>query len=379
MRKSLYDYCKENRRIDLLEQWDTEKNGAITPHDVGSGSHRKIWWNCGNGHSWQTAVYTRTGGGSGCPYCTGQRVLTGHNDLASQHPELAKQWDPVKNGTLTPDKVLSGSHKRVWWICSRGHEWQAAVKVRVAGCGCPVCSNRRLNPGENDLATLLPDLAAQWHPTKNGTLTPSDVIPGSRQKTIWWQCPRGHEWQARISSRAAGSGCPVCAGKRVVVGENDLASRYPRLAAEWDGEKNGMFLPEQVSVYSNRKVWWKCPLGHSWQTQVKARTSGGSGCPYCAGRKVLTGFNDLSALEPKIAAQWHPALNGTLTPEQVTVGSHKKVWWQCEEGHVWKAVIYSRTGPQKCGCPVCSGRTPQREGIRDGPDRYREAVTALKR
>ena len=80
----------------------------------------------------------------------------------------------------------------------------------------------------------------------------------------------------------------------------------------------------------------------------------GSGCPYCAGRKVLPGFNDLATLEPEVARQWHPALNGTLTPQMVTTGSRRKVWWECDQGHVWKAAIYSRTGPKKCGCPVCA-------------------------
>lgn len=82
-----------------------------------------------------------------------------------------------------------------------------------------------------------------------------------------------------------------------------------------------------------------------------------SGCPYCAGRKVLPGFNDLATLAPDVAQQWHPTLNGALTPQMVTAGSHRKVWWECEQGHVWKAVIYPRTGLKKCGCPVCAGRT----------------------
>lgn len=114
--------------------------------------------------------------------------------------------------------------------------------------------------------------------------------------------------------------------------------------------------PDAVSPYSNRKVWWRCELGHEYRAAVSARTMGGTGCPYCTGKKVLAGFNDLTTLEPKIAAQWHPALNGALTPEMVTAGNTKSVWWQCPEGHVWRAIVYSRAGPAKCGCPVCAGR-----------------------
>lgn len=182
------------------------------------------------------------------------------------------------------------------------------------------------------------------------------MVAGNHRK-VWWQCEKGHEWQATILSRAGnGAGCPVCAGKVVIPGENDLASLFPELAAQWHPTRNGQRTPENVAPYSNKKVWWRCPLGHDYAASVGARTVGGSDCPYCAGRKVLPGFNDLATREPEVAAQWHPALNGALTPEMVTAGSHRKVWWECPYGHIWKAVVYSRAGPQKCGCPVCAGK-----------------------
>ena len=168
---------------------------------------------------------------------------------------------------------------------------------------------------------------------------------------------RLHEWQAMIALRTRGtSGCPVCAGKVIVSGDNDLAKIFPEIAAQWHPTLNGNLTPEMVSPYSNRKVWWQCELGHAYFASVSSRTMKGSGCPYCSRKKVLPGFNDLATVEPAIAAQWHPTLNGSLTPSQVTVGSKKKVWWLCPEGHSWQAVIYSRTGSKKCGCPVCMGR-----------------------
>ena len=93
---------------------------------------------------------------------------------------------------------------------------------------------------------------------------------------------------------------------------------------------------------------------------IAQRVQRGDGCPYCANRKVLPGFNDLATLDPAVAKEWHPTLNGALTPEMVTVGSHRKVWWQCTCGHVWKAAIYPRTGKQRCGCPVCAGKTKRK-------------------
>ena len=148
----------------------------------------------------------------------------------------------------------------------------------------------------------------------------------------------------------------MCAGKTIVTGENDLAHLQPEIAAQWDKRKNGCLKPSDVAVSSNRPAWWRCELGHSYRATVSSRTQRKTGCPYCAGRKVLKGFNDLKTLCPDIASQWHPSLNGALTPEMVTPGSNKKFWWQCSMGHVWKSVIYPRTGAQQCGCPVCAGK-----------------------
>lgn len=372
LKTSLYDYCAARDRQELLDQWDTEKNTPLTPQAISYGSKKRAWWRCEKGHQWQTAVYTCTGAESGCPYCAGKRAWPGENDLASQRPDLAEQWHPTKN-TVTPADVPLGSHHKAWWVCGKGHEWRAMVKTRTAGCGCPVCANRVLNPGENDLATTHPELAAQWHPGKNGPLTPRDLVAGTRRK-VWWVCEKGHEWQASVSSRANGIGCPVCAGKVVIPGENDLASRFPELAAQWHPAKNGSLTPQGVSPYSNRKAWWSCPEGHEYPAAISAQAMGGTGCPYCAGKKVLVGFNDLQTLEPRVAAQWHPTMNGALTPEMVTVGSHQKVWWLCPEGHVWKAGIHSRTGAQKCGCPVCAGRTKSwQAAARYRPPAYQES------
>lgn len=273
--------------------------------------------------------------------------------------ELLQEWDREKNAPLTPETTHKGSHRRVWWICSAGHTWQAEVRSRSGGSRCPYCSGRVLRTGENDLAAINPVLTAQWDTEKNGDLDPAAVLAGS-ERYVWWKCEKGHSWRASILSRNRGAGCPICAGKTVVSGENDLAARFPNLAAEWDTERNGRLRPEHVTSFSNRKVWWRCALGHEWQAVVAARAAESSGCPYCAGRRVLAGFNDLAARYPKIAAQWDDALNRGLTPEMITPGSSKRVWWRCSEGHIWKAAVYSRTGSKKCGCPVCAGRTKSR-------------------
>lgn len=327
-----------------------------------------MWWKCEKGHTWQAVVHCRSTGGSRCLYCVGKRPWPGENDLASRYPALAAQWHPAKNGDLTPSDVTVGSHRSVWWQCEKGHEWRAVVKSRTDGSGCPVCANKLRIPGVNDLATTPPHLAAEWDGAKNAPLTPADVTAGSIRK-VWWTCARGHSWCAGVNSLVHGCSCPVCAGKVVLAGFNDLASQYPEVAAQWHPEKNGSLRPDAVTAASNQRVWWQCELGHEWATRVAARTVHGSGCPYCSGRKVLAGFNDLATLEPELAKQWHPTLNGALTPSDVTVGSSRMAWWQCPEGHVWKAVISSRSTGRKCGCPVCAGKTGQRAASRERMER----------
>ena len=360
MRESLYDYCIREQRQELLLEWDADANLPQTPEQISHGSKRKVWWRCEKGHRWQAAVHTRTGSGTGCPVCMGKIPLPGKTDLATLYPDLCRQWHPTRNGQLTAQSVLPGSHKLVWWICEKGHEWRAQVKSRVSGCGCPVCANREILSQENSLAARFAQLAEQWHREKNGTLTPDAVAPGSRRK-VWWICEKGHEWQATIASRTGGGcGCPVCAGKRVVPGDNDLASSFPDIAAQWHPTKNGSLTPRQVRPAANRKVWWRCELGHDYLASIGSRTINARGCPYCAGRKVLPGFNDLATVAPELGRQWHPTLNGALTPEGITAGSHRKVWWLCDQGHVWQAVVHSRSGPQKSGCPICAGRASRK-------------------
>ena len=201
------------------------------------------------------------------------------------------------------------------------------------------------------------DLLSQWDAERNAPLTPDGVTFGSHKK-LWWDCPKGHSWQAAVFSRTQGSTeCPYCTGRKVIPGKTDLATAFPDLAEHWDRARNGALTPETVSPNANRKVWWRCEKGHSYCAIVAHRTRSHSECPYCTNHKVLAGFNDLATQAPQVAREWHPTLNGALGADPVTPGSHRKVWWQCAYGHVWKAAVDSRVGKQQKGCPICAGRT----------------------
>ena len=330
----------------LADEWNYEKNGDLTPDMISKGSEKEVWWKCSKGHEWKTRIQKRACSGHGCPYCTNQLVIKGENDLETIKPDFIEEWNYEKNGNLKPDMISKGSNKKVWWKCSKGHEWLASTYDRFKGNGCPYCSNHRLLKGYNDLATTHPELAKEWNYEKNGKITPDSVF-GISGKKVWWKCRNGHEWQAYISNRSRGNNCPYCV-------ENNIVKGNPELLKEWNYEKNQTIKPDMISVKSQKKVWWKCAKGHEWQARIDSR-NGGAKCPYCVNRKILKGYNDLATTNPEVASEWNYKRNGDLTPYMFSKGSEKKVWWKCSKGHEWQARISHRTG-DKTKCPYCSGR-----------------------
>lgn len=465
---------------ELAKEWHLTMNGELTPDMVTAWSNKKIWWRCKQGHEWQASISNRNKG-RGCPYCANKKVLQGFNDLTTVNPVLAAEWHPTKNGILTPDAVTARSSKKAWWRGKCGHEWQARISHRNNGVSCPYCSGRAAIKGINDLATLNPKLASEWNIIKNGNLSPDGFTVNSGKK-VWWRCNQGHEWSATIASRNKGTGCPKCMKesqtsfseqavyfyikkryidainrdisfgkefdvyipslrtaieydgqqfhtdlskdkqksewckeqgirlirirekgcpklndddiiirnskssislniaismlmemlnikncdidverdnakilKQYIKGKkrNSFASVFPELVCEWDSEKNINMSPDMFAPFSNKKVWWKCKYGHTWMATIGER-SDGNGCPFCSGHRTWKGFNDLLSKNPKVASEWHPYKNGNLMPDMVTEYSGKKVWWRCKQGHEWQTRISHRSNG--VGCPYCAGQ-----------------------
>lgn len=213
--------------------------------------------------------------------------------------------------------------------------------------------SRNIIVGENDLATTNPKLVLEWDMELN-KLKPTEVTCGS-QKKVFWKCGKcNNVWEADIKSRARGNGCPYCTGKRIAEGFNDLATTHPRVAKEWDFALNKPLKPNQVTAGARQKVWWKCSKCHnSWEATLAHRTSHNSSCPYCLGRKVAKGYNDLATTHPEIAKQWDFELNGDMTPEMFTFGSKKKFFWKCDKcNESYETSIVHRI--QGCGCSTCA-------------------------
>ncbi len=344
--------CIATQNPTLAKQWHLTRNGTTTPYDVAIGSSLKYWWKCAEGpdHEWEASPDARKV--RGCPFCAGKRISIS-TSLAVKHPDLAKEWHPTKNGNITPKDVTTGESTKYWWICHKGpdHEWESTIRNRVKGSGCPCCSGYKASV-TNSLAALYPQVAAQWHPSKNGSLQPKDIVATSK-KPHWWICHKGpdHEWKTTPQSRVrSGPGCPFCNGFRVSV-TNALSIKRPDLVREWHPTKNKNKKPTDVVAGSKINVWWKCDKGpdHEWEATPYTRIKG-HGCPFCAGIKVSV-TNSLASLYPKIAEQWDYEKNGNITPQMITKATTREFWWKCPENsdHSWKASVANRTrGGQNC-------------------------------
>jgi hypothetical protein len=193
----------------VAAQWHPTKNGELNPTQIAPNTDLKPWWLGSCGHEWRADVGSRVRG-SNCPYCSNQKVLTGFNDLATTHLELAAEWHPTKNGRVTPENVTAGTNQKIWWLGRCGHEWDASGASRaINGTGCSICLNHRLLVGYNDLQTVGAEILPEWHPTKNKNIIPSQIIGPSARK-YWWLCSEGHEWLASSGARLRGTKCPSC-------------------------------------------------------------------------------------------------------------------------------------------------------------------------
>jgi len=172
------------------------------------------------------------------------------------------------------------------------------------------------------LSEARPDLAAEWHPTLNGDLSPSDIAFRSGKK-VWWQCLTvpGHEWVSSPDMRARFDyGCAICSGRQLQQGFNDLATTHPELVKYWHPSLNLPVTPEQVRSTTLSKAFWFCDKDstHVWDASIANRARLGRGCPICANVKIIPGVNDFASAFPELVNEWHPTFNGNLLPTQVS-------------------------------------------------------------
>ena len=346
---------------EVASMWHPIKNGSIKPSDVFPKSSKKVWWflpyddPITEKHfdfEWEASVQSMVNSPN-CPYLLNNRVWKGFNDVETRFPELTLEWDP--DNKIKPDEVVFGSTTKIKWICRKHpeHKWEAMVLSRTRlKSGCPYCAGQKIMQGFNDIATTDPELVKEWDPENK--LKPSEISRGSTKK-IKWMCSQNplHKYEATPNDRASGKGCPYCAGRKVLQGDNDLQTLYPDVAAEWDYKKNGDLKPTTISAHNMRKVWWICPNGHSYDMEVANKVKDGIGCPICSNRRLLEGYNDLATVYPDLAEEWDPS--NILPANKIIAGSAMEAKWICKNNpdHKWKVKISSRVH-FNTGCPFCN-------------------------
>jgi len=281
----------------LKKEFNLKKNN-IDPKLVPFRSQIKFFWKCKKGHEFQVSPGSRfaflapsysfrKSKHSKCIYCLNKKVCE-DNNLKFLHPKIAKMWNYKKN-TLKPNEILANSHKKVWWICKNKHEFKKLIYLHVdqkgfcGGCGRKDGSYKTFATKENCLKNRYPELAKEWHPTKNKTLKPDQVYKTTVM--YWWQCPKqkDHVYKQTIYERVNKKvGCSFCAFKKLTK-SNSLKYMYPTVASQWHPTKNGKLTPEKITAHSHKKAWWICKKKHVWQAMVVSRTKNGHGCKKCTG------------------------------------------------------------------------------------------------
>ncbi|MBQ2711095.1 MAG: hypothetical protein IJF66_04020 [Clostridia bacterium] len=411
----------------LMSEWDWDKNNelGITPNKLSHKSNKSVWWICNKcKQEWIATPNNRSK--TGCPVCAGKKVVKGINDLETLFPMIAKKWHPIKNA-LRPNEVTAFSNKMAWWICDKDprHVFQSRINHVTKGeIVCPYCSNQKIIIGVNDFQTTNPELMVEWDWDKNNAkgLFPTKITKGVNEKAYWICSICGNQWEASVGSRAGDQhcGCPKC--------KRELSSSFPEKAIAF-------YLSNHFSVEENKQFDW---LGNSeidvyipelmlgveydggaWHHDIardliKDNLCAQNGIILIRVREItclqyessslkiyrrhltVTALNDCirelisvintrfsknlkpnvnvdedylkilhklstykkekSVASSSLINSWNHKKNGSLNPNNISIGSNKKVWWICDKGHEWMATVSSRSGKQKCGCPYCAGK-----------------------
>ncbi|TFB95737.1 MULTISPECIES: zinc-ribbon domain-containing protein [unclassified Cryobacterium] len=320
-----------------------------------TGETRQILAICTVGHQFETdrerPFAPRPTIGPKCPVCHGHLIIPGYNDLASARPDIGAEFDVTRNAGLTAQQVSPGSKETYFWLCpDKGHSYPASASNRTsANSKCPVCLNRLIVPGVNDVATTHPWLLSEWHPAWLQQVPPSKYGSGSKVMNMWL-CKRGHEYLMTIADRVQSKGCDECTTGTRRPSTPSLPESHPALAAEWHPTRNEGLSPEEFSASCQDKFYWLCDKGHTFRQRIDRRVAGYK-CSVCSRRTLVPNVNDLRTTEPVLVTEFHSYLNGPKDPGRIFAGTDL-YWWKCQaHGHVYKQSVPHRVKSK--GCPKC--------------------------
>ncbi len=402
---------------DIAKDWDYIGNGDLVPQDFFRTSMRFVKWNCSNGHTYGMKISDRTLNGKGCIKCDMTfraafpemliLLIAKREGLRREiRTDVAEIYLPELNLAFDAEGVSyerrKEQRKKRTRLKNKGiklfvlpraddlHESAESVVdmfndvgIKVNDCveddievlkrefyrkdyrkepysgggkfkDVPGAVRNYSKEKTKPLNKTHPELCKEWS-EKNFPFKPEDEHMKSCDK-VWWKCPKcGSEWSSMVRNRTFNAhGCPVCVGKKVVPGINDLRTTHPELCEEWS-PKNKSIRPEQFSQGSSRKVWWRCKHGHEWQTSISNRVRG-NGCPICAKNTGSLDKTDLLADHPEILNMWSER-NGNLKPQDIPSVYNKKIWWKCQVcGNEFRAQLKTVLKRARPGCNRCQSQ-----------------------
>ena len=189
----------------LSKEWNPRNICLLSKYS--QGSSKKVWWICLKDHEWEAIIKNRTKLGSGCPYCSGRKAGYGHSLADKDRGDVCKEWNYSKN-SKKPKDYTPTSQKKIWWICAKGHDYEAKICHRTNGSTCPYCAKRKVGHGNSLKDNDRGDICKEWNHKRNSK-GPEQYLPTSSKK-VWWVCSKSHEWESIISNRTNGSNCPTC-------------------------------------------------------------------------------------------------------------------------------------------------------------------------
>lgn len=334
---------------------DADHQRVLEPEVRLSAADREIASACANGHVLTYVYQPHRRGKNGkmptCQTCRGRIIIAGVNDIGTTDPGIAAELDAELNGGLTARHISASSKQTYIWRCpAKNHPYPATASNRTkAKSKCPVCLNRLIVPGINDLATTHSHVVAEFHPTELVRVSPTKL--GSSSETLVdFVCPNEHAYRMRIYDRVRAAGCPECTRNANAASDENLVVTHPNVAAEWHPSANGELRPEHFTHGSNEEVIWLCSKGHDYPQRIDRRAAGYQ-CSVCSRRRLVAGINDVATEHPVLVKEWHPYLNYPKVPDEIFPGT-EKYYWKCQAaGHKTHQSIPHRLKSR--GCTEC--------------------------
>lgn len=354
MKDSLKKWCLENQQYDFLKEYSTDNIYDIDKITIGSS--KKVIWKGKCGHIWESTISHRIGG-RGCPYCAHKKVIKGVNDLMTMNPKIANEWNYNKNEE-SPDTVFNTSNKKVWWICPKGHEYQAKISNRTAlGRGCPTCNKER--------HTSFPEQIIYYYVR--------DVFPDAinnykdkiTKKEIDIYIPKlkiGIEYDGYYFH------------KNKIIKDTEKDDYFSSLGIKIIRIKEVETIDEVNTNKNEENIIYVCCKSNFFIAMKKVLIElamklnikdiwdnvdiHNDSTDIIINMYTKEKSNSLSMLYPKLLESWNWEKNRGLNPEFIPAVSGKKVWWKCPKcNHEWQARISHRT-KRNHGCPQCSKQLP---------------------